>query len=234
MIIIGHRGAAGRAPENTLPSFALALELGCLWLELDVHLSADGDLVVIHDALLERTTSGRGAVQDHRTFELQNMDAGGGAAVPTLHEVATLLSHHLQQSPAKDLTLNIELKGAATGEAVALFLKQHTLPFAVLISSFDHNELRRFRKIDSNTPLAPLYAKWQPNWHETAVELGATYVNLGNRITTPKRVAEIVEKGLKVCVYTINNKRRAERLQRWGVSGVFTDYPDRLGAAGSA
>src|SRR5437763_13614314 len=85
--VVGHRGAMGHCPENTLASFARGLELGADWIELDVHLSRDGQLIVIHDETLDRTTNGHGLVKDHSLAELKQLDAGQGQAIPTLAEV---------------------------------------------------------------------------------------------------------------------------------------------------
>src|SRR5579864_6905519 len=87
--VVGHRGAMGHCPENTLASFERGLELGADWIELDVHLSRDGELIVIHDETLERTTNGHGLVRDHTLADLQALDAGDGQRIPTLNEVLT-------------------------------------------------------------------------------------------------------------------------------------------------
>src|SRR5438105_2353760 len=87
--VVGHRGAMGYCPENTMASFERALALGADWIELDVHLSRDGELIVIHDETLDRTTNGHGLVRDHTLAELKQLDAGDGQQIPTLDEVLT-------------------------------------------------------------------------------------------------------------------------------------------------
>ncbi len=107
---IGHRGAAGHAPENTLDSFRKAVELECDMTELDVHVCASGEVVVIHDETLDRTTDGKGQVSDHKLSELKQLDAGNGEEIPTLAEVLMLLKDKVM--------LNIELKGLGTAKPV--------------------------------------------------------------------------------------------------------------------
>src|SRR5690242_7213158 len=103
--VVGHRGAMGYCPENTLVSFERGLELGADWIELDVHLSRDGELIVIHDESLERTTNGHGLVGEHMLAELRELDAGEGQSIPTLSEV-------LDWARAKNAVVDIEIKNA--------------------------------------------------------------------------------------------------------------------------
>src|SRR5919202_5121590 len=103
--VVGHRGAMGHCPENTLASFERGLELGADWIELDVHLSRDGALVVIHDETLDRTTNGSGLVKDHTLAQLERLDAGGGQRIPTLDEI-------LEWARANGVVLDIEIKNA--------------------------------------------------------------------------------------------------------------------------
>src|SRR5436190_6736475 len=103
--VVGHRGAMGYCPENTFASFERGLELGADWIELDVHLSRDGALIVIHDETLDRTTNGHGYVKDHTLAELQQLDAGNGERIPTLPEV-------LDWAKSRKAILDIEIKNA--------------------------------------------------------------------------------------------------------------------------
>ncbi len=248
-LVIGHRGAAGLAPENTLPSFALALSLGCPMLELDVYAcphehgeESRSTLVVIHDDSVNRTTDGRGDVMAHTLRELRSLDAGDGQPVPLLSEVVDCIRTHaglahagpthaeidaIDAKEAPITALNIELKGPNTAAPVAEFLAQHTdLP--VLVSSFDHGELQRFRALAPDCAVAPLYHRYREDWRATAAALGACAVNLNKRIATPARVAAIRAAGYAVFVYTVNTVAEAQRLAARGVSGVFSDRPDRL------
>ncbi len=227
--VIGHRGAAGLVPENTLPSFRCALDHGCPMLELDVHSvasSTGNTLIVLHDEELERTTSGRGNVAAQTLTSLRTLDAGGGAQIPLLDEIADLLAAHAIDTSRRTV-LNIELKGADTAAPCARFATEHPdLP--ILVSSFDHDELRRYRKLRPEDWLAPLYARYRDDWQATAAELGACAINLSARIATPARIRAIRDAGYAVFVYTVNRLDAAQKLARAGASGVFTDRPDRL------
>ena len=220
LLLIGHRGAAGLAPENTLPSFALAAAHGCDAVELDVHY-AHGELLVIHDATLERTTNGRGGLQEHSLAALRELDAGNGARIPTLAEVLAALP--------RGLGVNVELKGTGTATPVAALLGDGT-DHDVLVSSFNLQRLKEFHELAPRVPVAPLFSSWRRDAWRLADALGAWSINLAVRLATRERIAAAHERGLRVLVYTVNDKTTAARLTRYGVDGLFTDYPDgRLG-----
>lgn len=228
--IIGHRGAAGIAPENTLPGFERALQLGCCMVELDVHVTKDEAgrqaLLVIHDAKVDRTTNGHGRIADFTTEQLRALDAGDGQPIPLLREIVDLLHRHRANTGAT-AALNIELKGAHTAMLVASALQKiHAIP--VLVSSFDHAELQHFRQLDTTTPIGVLFDRYRQEWPEIAASLTATTINISQRVATTKRVQAMRDAGYRVFVYTVNSTREALRLQDMGVSGVFTDRPDLL------
>ena len=217
-VIVGHRGAAGLVPENTLPSFTRAVEHGVQAVELDVHL-CEGELVVIHDPTLERTTSGTGEVAAMPLATLRALDAGQGARVPTLAEVFEAL-------PAT-VGINIELKGTGTGPAVARWLGP---PGArdVLISSFDHDALRAFQALRTDYPVAPLFSRWRADAVNIALAFGGGYINLSRKVATAQRLETICSAGLRALVYTVNDLTEARALIGAGAWGLFTDYPDRI------
>ena len=221
VLIIGHRGAAGLRPENTLPSFSEALAQGVNAVELDVH-CVEGELVVIHDEKLERTTNGRGLVADAPLMDLRRLDAGAGARVPLLREVFELLP--------TSVGINVELKGTATAPALAEFLN-HFTKHDVLVSSFDHDELRTFRQAREDVSVAPLFGRWRSSVWEVARELRAWSINLSARIATRQRIADAHTQELRVLVYTVNDIEVARQLADCGVDGVFTDHPDRINLA---
>ena len=228
--MIGHRGAAGLVPENTLPSFERALDLGCRMLELDVYATQSGELVVIHDDHLDRTTNLKGLSQELTAEARSTSDAGGGQPIPLLVDVVELMLTWADnnQTYARELALNIELKGPDTAEPVSRFLADQKPEIEVLVSSFDHAELSKFRHLDTSTEVAPLYHRWRKDWHETAAALSAVAVNLSSRIATQARLQAIAEAGYQSFVYTVNEVSLAEKLCDWGATGVFTDRPDRL------
>lgn len=217
MKIIGHRGAAGLSPENTLPSFQRALELGVDGVELDVH-ALHGRLLVIHDDTLERTTNATGPLTDHSLVALRGFDAGNGAPIPFLEEVLQIAARAL---------VNVELKGAGTAAPVAKCLQK--FPGAkVLVSSFKHHELMDFRHEDSHTPVAPLFSKPDAAMFDLTDTLRATSVNVSRRIIDEDLIDNAHARGLKVWVYTVNSAREMTKLEALGVDAVFTDFPDRV------
>ncbi len=217
-VIIGHRGAAGLEPENTLPSFRRAVALGVQAIELDVHLCEE-QLVVIHDSTLDRTTSGTGEVDNTSFTTLRELDAGDGARVPTLAEVFEVLP--LQ------IGVNIELKGAGTAQVLADWLP---VPGErqVLVSSFDHDALRTFSSLRADYPCAPLFGRWKADAVEIATAFASGYINLGSKLANASRLQAINAAGLRALVYTVNELDEARRLVADGVWGLFTDYPDRI------
>src|SRR5438105_301115 len=154
--VIGHRGAMGHCPENTMASFERALELGADWIELDVHLSRDSELIVIHDETLERTTNGHGLVCDHTLAELEQLDAGNGQRIPTLGEV-------LDWAGRMNSVVDIEIKNAplyypGIEQAVVSALDRSQMTEQVIVISFDHSAVQRVKSLDSRVVTGVLYA----------------------------------------------------------------------------
>lgn len=207
-----------------MPSFQRALDLAVDGIELDVYWAHD-TLWVIHDATLERTTNGSGTLSDQSPTQLRKLDAGNGAAIPHLEQVLDLI-------PAS-VTLNIELKGPATAEPVFNATRDWP-PEQLLISSFDHGQLHRYRAAGGCARIGVLLDRWQPEVIETAQQLSAWSINLSKRITTGARVRRIHDQGFRVLVYTVNHLRSARRLASYGVDGLFTDRPDRINRAALA
>lgn len=217
-LIIGHRGAAGLEPENTLRSFARAIDIGVDAIELDVY-CVDGELVVIHDDTLERTTNGHGDVMAANFDALRRLDAGHGERIPTLAEVLQLAQSRV--------IVNIELKGVGTAAPAAACIAAHPRVDA-LVSSFDHDELARFRAIDPHTRVAPLFHRTVTRMFDIAASLRAWSVNLSERLATAERLSAVADNGYRVLVYTVNEPALGERLKADGATGIFTDFPDRM------
>ncbi len=215
-LVVGHRGAAGLAPENTLPGFALAVAQGVDAVELDVRWVHDA-LLVIHDSTLERTTNGRGPLTRTSLERLRELDAGGGARIPLLDEVLAAVPDAVG--------INIEVKGKACAAPLARCLAAHRQR-DLLVSSFAHAELHAFHALRPEVPVAPLFSRWRTSAWNTAAALNAWSVNLAAALATPRRVAIAHQNGLRVLCYTVNDPARAQRLIRMGVDGLFTDFPD--------
>jgi len=218
---IGHRGAKGHAPENTLKSFGKAVELGCDMTELDVHLCGSGELVVIHDEKVDRTTDGTGAVANHTLRELKRLDAGQGERIPTLEEVLTLLKGRIM--------LNIELKGLGTAEPVHdLVQTSGWKKDNLLITSFNWDMLSLYRAVDPDARLGPLTYGNLRDAMRFAETVGAYSINPYYGHINAEYVKEAHTKGFKVYPWTVNNTEYIAQVIKLDVDGVIRDYPDRL------
>ena len=233
--VVGHRGAASHAPENTLAGFRAAKALGCSWVEFDVHLTADGRCVVIHDDLIDRTTDGQGEVGAMLLEELASYDAGAwfdprfaGETIPTLEEVIDLLG-------ALGLGANVELKpspGFEDATAVAtMALLRAAWPAHLprpLVSSFDYRSLEVAREVAPEIARGLLLETVTDEWRSLAEAIEATTIHCGHTPLTQARAKEIRTAGYPLFCYTVNHAGRAEELFGWGVTGVFSDVPDQI------
>ncbi|MBI4567126.1 MAG: hypothetical protein HY719_01870 [Planctomycetes bacterium] len=235
---IGHRGASGHAPENTVAAFGLATRMGAPMIELDVQVSRDGHVVVIHDAALERTTTGHGRVADHTLEELKALDAGGwfsarfaGEPIPTLREVLVWARGRV--------ALNIEIKteavhptreyGGVESKVVGL-LRRCGMRAHVLVSSFNHVAVRRVRRLDGAIPVAVLHVgENDPRpLQEIVAAAPADQFCCALSELTPSLAEKARRWRVPVNVYTVNEPDEMRRAIALGVSGIFTNYPDRL------
>jgi glycerophosphoryl diester phosphodiesterase len=218
-ICFGHRGACGYEPENTLSSFEKAIALGCPWIELDVYFVA-GELLVIHDDSLERTTNGKGDVMDSGLYYLRGLDAGKGQQIPTLQEVAELVDGRCG--------INIELKGPDTARPASIFAatlcRGYWQEEQFLFSSFNHKELAL---VDPAFRRGALFYK-KTGYFERAEQLSAYSINLSRKLVNKKLVQQCHDKGFKVFVYTVNEPKEILHMHDIGVDGIFCDYPDRV------
>lgn len=223
MRCIGHRGARGHAPENTLASFQKALDLGATWVELDVY-HVDGRLMVFHDERLERTTNGEGRLQEQDFNYLRSLDAGNGEKIPTLTEVFELIGMRAG--------VNIELKGAGTARPVVRFISalraKGRHDHQLLVSSFQRRELSEVQKRDSRIRLGIMIKGKPRDDIEFALGLGAYSVHPSRAHVNRAFVQDAHRSGLKVFVFTVNHSHDIRKMQALGVDGVFTDYPDRV------
>jgi glycerophosphoryl diester phosphodiesterase len=235
--LVGHRGAAALAPENTIAGFEAAARVGVGWVEFDAKLTRDGVVVLMHDDTLDRTTDGRGPVATTDYDAIRRLDAGGwfgplwrGAAVPrldaALHRLAEL-----------GLSPNIEIKPcpgreAATARAVVEVVRQvwpRRLP--LLLSSFELDSLREAQTVAPGLPRGLLIWGGPAGWHERAAALACVSVHCSDDDLTPDWAGAIKGAGYQLGVYTVNDRRRAAALRGWGVDCLFTDRPDALAGA---
>jgi len=223
-LVIGHRGARGHAPENTLLSIDSAIQQGADMVEVDLHLVGD-TFVLIHDPRLERTTNGRGHLRHFSLEQLRTLDAGQGQQIPTLDEALELIE---QRVP-----VNLELKSFdGAGRTLAAQLKEWIAdgwpPSRLLVSSFHHPELYEFHQLLPEAPIAPLICGVPLDWGACATELQAQSLNISSEFVDARLITDVHEHGIKLMVYTVNDPEEALELLRMGVDGVFSDYPDRI------
>ena len=222
---IGHRGAPGYEPENTLASFKKALELGVDMIELDVYVCATGELVVFHDDTLFRMAGVPGFVYRKDLSYLRGLDLGKGEIVPTLEQVMELV--------AGRAAINIELKGKDTAGPVYRIIRSAVKSGVFrnedfLISSFDHGQLMQFRSLDKKTRIGILSDKKKFDYLPLAKELKAYSAHPGTGHVTPELVQKLHGAALKVMVWTANSYSDIRYLKNIGVDGIFSDFPDRI------
>ena len=223
LLCIGHRGAAGHAPENTLASMRKALEFGVHWIELDVY-ALDGELVVFHDDRLERCTNGSGNIGDHSFSSLRALDAGDGEQIPTLGEVFELV--------AGRAGLNIELKDAAAVGPVVSFVQDAIATGwaieKIIISSDDRRQLEEVKQLDSSLRIGVVMDSRHDDNAASAEQLDAYSVHPSLNFVDREFVDDAHARGLQVYVFTVNDPDDIARMVEMGVDGVFTDYPERV------
>lgn len=235
--IIGHRGACGYAPENTLESIETAASMGVEWVELDVKLTKDRVPVIFHDDTLDRTTNGSGPVAQIMYEDLLQLEAGSwfgdsfaGIRIPTLEEACDILIRH-------NLGLNLEIKPCPGREIETAEVALDILSGIwddhdrLIISSFQHVSLETARDMAGDWTRALLLDSVPENWRELADYLECAAVNPGLDIVTRDFVEDIIDTDRSVFVYTVNDPQDARRLKSWGVDGVFTDVPDVIAEA---
>lgn len=224
-LCIGHRGARGHAPENTLLALDTGIGLGADMVEFDVQ-QCEGELVLIHDPRLERTTSGSGRVDQVSLAYLRGLDAGKGQQVPTLREALNLVGGRV--------AVNIEIKSAnGTAAAVAAQISEvlHAedwSPAQFLVSSFHLPELYEFKQLMPDIAIGALVCGVPLDWAACASEMGAQALNISAEFADARLIADAHARGLKVYAYTVNHPADIRSLMAAGVDGVFSDYPERV------
>ena len=225
MLKIGHRGAKGHAPENTLISFRKAIELDVDGIELDVHLTSDLQLICIHDDTLNRTTSGTGLINSFTLSELKALRIDNLHEIPTLEEVLDLID--------KKIFINIELKGKNTAKPVVdvieSYLNRGNWNYNhFLVSSFDWNALQEVRSLNPNIALGVL----------TQTDLGlaigfADFIQAKSihpyfHLLTKENTALMQQKRFQVFPWTVNELEDIQKIKSFQVEGIISDFPDRL------
>ncbi|HBX57650.1 glycerophosphodiester phosphodiesterase [Pseudomonas sp. UBA2684] len=228
-LIYGHRGAKGEAPENTLNSFQQCLEHGVRRCELDLHLSRDGELMVIHDPSLKRTTGHRGKVVEHDAAELVSYDARKGGPgwitpcpIPRLAELFDKCDFEHWQLEVKSAS---KVRAARTVEAIAELAKRHGILDKITVTSSSREVLAALKRLtpELSRGLVAEYAWLDPL--KVARHYGCDVLALNWTLCTPERLLKAQKAGLHVSVWTVNEPALMRRLADFGVDSIITDFP---------
>ncbi len=220
MKIIGHRGAQGLEPENTLRGFRRALKDGADVIEFDVQTLPSGKLVVFHDDKLDRTTNGRGQVMDYSFEKLRGLDAGQGEKIPTLKEALDVI--------IPSAIANIELKTSGTAEPVAKVIAQYRakgLPAEkFFVSSYDLAELAKFYALMPEIKIASLFMRSKVHY----LGLSGVVENIPywRRFNTKHLLKKAHQNNQEFYIGSANKALTVKRMAKLGVDGIFTDYPN--------
>ncbi len=229
--IIAHRGASGYAPENTMEAFKLAIESGADGIETDVHLSKDGQVVIIHDEKIDRTSNGIGYVKDYNYEELSTFNYNNHMEQYEFCKIP-LLSDLLELVKSSGIYLNIELKTdffsyPGIEEKVIELVKQYELENQIIYSSFNHYTLMKIKEINPKAKIGLLYSAGlvQPWDYATHVHADALHPFYGN-LDIPFYVEESHKHNIMVNTWTVNKRETMERFIEMDVDGLITNYPD--------
>ncbi|MFD4553634.1 glycerophosphodiester phosphodiesterase [Streptomyces sp. NPDC058469] len=215
-LTIGHRGVMGLEPENTLRSFVAAEQAGLDVIELDLHLSKDGALVVMHDADVDRTTDGTGPIAERTLGELRTLDAGRGERVPVFEEVLDAVKSPVQA----------EIKDLAAARALAEVMHRRNLVERVEVSSFHDEAIAEIARLVPGVRTALIASRFGPDVVERATEAGAETVCLNIRRLTLEVVEAARKADLKIIGWVVNTQDQLRLVRALGLDGATTDYPE--------
>lgn len=231
LLVIAHRGASGYAPENTLAAFRRAVAQGASFIETDLHLTRDAHFVAIHDETVDRTTNGKGAVQNMTLGEIRRLDAGSWFASEFMSERIPTLDDVLEFARKNDVVFYLELKpsGFWGGEhALISQLRNSTEIARSVVISFDPVILASLRKIEPTLMTGLLHDGKLADPFEKAVEIGARQLAVRGDLVTPNFLQRARSLDLQVVCWTVNSPAHMRMLIAAGVDGIMSDYPDRL------
>ncbi|MBP2000686.1 glycerophosphoryl diester phosphodiesterase [Paenibacillus shirakamiensis] len=233
VINLAHRGAAGHRPENTMISFKYAWELGATGIETDIQMTKDGALVLIHDETLTRTAGTPEWVKDLTLAELRTREVGSWYHEQYRGEGIPQLADLLEWARDKSLCLNLELKNGIipyTGmeQKVIDLIRDYQLEDRVILSSFNHYSLVACHTIDPSIRTAVLYMEGLYEPWTYASTIGASALHPFKYALTPELIQEAIRQGMPYHPFTVNDPQEMKKWIEAGISGIITDYPDRL------
>lgn len=233
MIVFAHRGASNDYPENTILAFEKAIEMGATGLELDVHKSRDNKLVVIHDEDIQRTFMGKGQVSDFTLEELKRFKNrksmfrdNSKCLIPTLDEVLDLIKDN-------KIILNIELKTDVISYKdievdVIKLIEDYNMESRVILSSFNHESIRKCKIINSEIKTGMLYHYKMAHPITMAKKINADAIHPNVELLSRELIKDCHKNNIKVNSYTVNSPILMSKLNEWSIDGMFTDYPELL------
>ncbi|MEE2743005.1 MAG: glycerophosphodiester phosphodiesterase family protein [Bdellovibrionota bacterium] len=217
--IIGHRGAKGESPENTLKSIKKALDLGCGGVEIDVHLSRDEHLMVIHDWTLDRTTSGQGKVKDYTLEELKKLNAGEGETIPTLDEVLNLVKGY------KESVVLIEIKAPGCEKRIIDCVDSLEMKERSIIKCFHHGPLKMIKDLRPDFKTHCLLYGRPLNPVEIVKAAKGDGLSISHETFDKELVSECLNQGLEMTVWNANTVEDMELFKQMGFHYICTDFP---------
>ncbi len=240
MLKIAHRGASGTEPENTLRAFRKAMQLKAEMIECDLHLTKDGNVVIIHDDTINRTTNDQGKVSELTLAELKQFDAGKGERIPTLEETIDLIKGKCQ--------LNLEIKDKNAVEQVVKIITQKKILSGTVISSSFEQCLIKVKELNPRTKTALIYKATKTDLGQIlfdffafltlpiikiillrkAKRIGVDSINLSKKIATKSMIDYLHQHGFKVMVWTVDEKEEIKYYKKLGVDGIFSNFPERF------
>ncbi|WP_262173651.1 glycerophosphodiester phosphodiesterase [Saccharococcus sp. Marseille-Q5394] len=233
MKIFAHRGASGNFPENTIAAFMEAARLPVFGVEFDVHMSADGELVVIHDESIDRTSDGTGYVKDMSLAELKKHDFGNWFSPEFLGETIPTLADVLEVFDSTDHKLNIELKSdifpyEGMVEKVLDLIAERQMESRIIISSFDHSAISTVKRFNPQIETAALFMEVLVHPMDYLNKIPTDALHILFPAALRPTIAEVINSGMPVRTFTVNDKTYAQTLKQAGVQAIFTDYPEKL------
>ncbi len=221
MMIIGHRGAKGEYPENTLGSFEYALQQRVGGVELDIHLSLDEELIVIHDETLDRTTNQKGAVLSLSSKDIKQADAGSGEKVPLLEEVFDLFKGKTQE-------IMVEIKSFGCEKKILKLISQFKNEDQIIIKSFNHRVLQTIRSHNKAIRIFPLLYGLVLDPISIIKSIDGQGLSISIQTVDDQLIKLCHQKSYKTAVWNANNKDQLEQLKSWSVDYICTDFPSLI------
>lgn len=221
--IVGHRGASGHAPENTIYGFERGIELGADVIEFDVRKSADDELVVIHDETVDEVTDGEGRVDELTVSELHELDAGDGATIPTYEETLEFFAD-------ETVDIRVEQKVPEIGDRLMRGIDEYSLNGRTSCVSFDPGSIREIVQSSAGEGVERSLTTGSPDdsFFESAEELGCTWVSMSYSSVTEELVERAHDQGLNVGLFTLNEPSEITEALELNPDYLCSDYPDRV------